>query len=72
MRMLNTGKGPAVQALRAQADKHAICDRYEQTIEACPNLDLKQGLVDRLVVEEGQVRGVVTSTGAAIVRMPLS
>ena len=64
MRMLNTGKGPAVQALRAQADKHAYATAMKQTIEACPNLDLKQGLVDRLVVEEGQVRGVVTSTGA--------
>ena len=64
MRMLNTGKGPAVQALRAQADKHAYATAMKQTIEACSNLDLKQGLVDRLVVEEGQVRGVVTSTGA--------
>ena len=64
MRMLNTGKGPAVQALRAQADKHAYATAMKQTIEACPNLDLKQGLVDRLVVEEGQGRGVVTSTGA--------
>ena len=64
MRMLNTGKGPAVQALRAQADKHAYATAMKQTIEACPNLDLKQGLVDRLVVEKGQVRGVVTSTGA--------
>ncbi len=64
MRMLSTGKGPAVQALRAQADKHAYETAMKQTIEACPNLDLKQGLVDRLVVEEGQVRGVVASTGA--------
>ncbi|MDT2667874.1 tRNA uridine-5-carboxymethylaminomethyl(34) synthesis enzyme MnmG [Enterococcus dongliensis] len=64
MRMLNTGKGPAVRALRAQADKHAYAEEMKHTIEKTENLTLKQGVVDRLVVEEGICKGVVTSTGA--------
>ncbi|MGM0214299.1 tRNA uridine-5-carboxymethylaminomethyl(34) synthesis enzyme MnmG [Enterococcus sp. AZ109] len=64
MRMLNTGKGPAVRALRAQADKHAYAEEMKHTIEKEENLTLKQGVVDRLVVEEGICKGVVTSTGA--------
>ncbi|GCF92387.1 tRNA uridine 5-carboxymethylaminomethyl modification enzyme MnmG [Enterococcus florum] len=65
MRMLNTGKGPAVRALRAQADKHAYAEEMKHTIEKEENLTLKQGVVDRLIVENGVCRGVVTSTGAA-------
>lgn len=64
MRMLNTGKGPAVRALRAQADKHAYAEEMKHTIEKEENLTLKQGVVDRLVVEDGICKGVVTSTGA--------
>ncbi|EOH91260.1 tRNA uridine-5-carboxymethylaminomethyl(34) synthesis enzyme MnmG [Enterococcus pallens] len=64
MRMLNTGKGPAVRALRAQADKHAYAEEMKHTIEKEKNLTLKQGVVDRLVVEDGICRGVVTATGA--------
>ncbi|WP_407856766.1 tRNA uridine-5-carboxymethylaminomethyl(34) synthesis enzyme MnmG [Enterococcus hailinensis] len=64
MRMLNTGKGPAVRALRAQADKHAYAEEMKHTIEKEENLTLKQGVVDRLVVEDGVCKGVITSTGA--------
>ncbi|MGH1833113.1 tRNA uridine-5-carboxymethylaminomethyl(34) synthesis enzyme MnmG [Enterococcus gilvus] len=64
MRMLNTGKGPAVRALRAQADKHAYAEEMKHTIEKEEKLTLKQGVVDRLVVEDGICKGVVTSTGA--------
>ena len=48
IRMLNTGKGPAVQALRAQADKklYSLCMKH--TLERQPNLDLKQALVEEL------------------------
>lgn len=63
MRMLNTGKGPAVRALRAQADKNAYAAEMKHTIEKQDNLTLKQGMVDSLVVEDGVCRGVVTSTG---------
>ncbi|MBV7392185.1 tRNA uridine-5-carboxymethylaminomethyl(34) synthesis enzyme MnmG [Enterococcus sp. ALS3] len=65
MRMLNTGKGPAVRALRAQADKYAYANEMKHTIEKEDNLTLKQGIVDRLIVEDNVVKGVVTSTGAS-------
>lgn len=64
MRMLNTGKGPAVRALRAQADKKNYASTMKQTIEKEPNLTLRQGLVENLIVEAGVCRGVVTNTGA--------
>lgn len=64
MRMLNTGKGPAVRALRAQADKHAYATEMKHTLEKQENLTLRQGIVERLIVEENQCRGVITSTGA--------
>ncbi|ANI97154.1 tRNA uridine-5-carboxymethylaminomethyl(34) synthesis enzyme MnmG [Pediococcus pentosaceus] len=64
MRMLNTGKGPAVRALRAQADKHAYHAEMKKTIEAEPNLTLRQGIVDDLIVEDGVCKGVITNTGA--------
>ena len=64
MRMLNTGKGPAVRALRAQADKHAYHAEMKHTIEREPNLTLRQGIVDGLIVEDGVCKGVITNTGA--------
>ncbi|MCJ8007385.1 tRNA uridine-5-carboxymethylaminomethyl(34) synthesis enzyme MnmG [Lederbergia wuyishanensis] len=64
MRMLNTGKGPAVQALRAQADKFQYQHEMKNTLENEPNLTLLQGMVDELVVEDGECKGVVTQTGA--------
>lgn len=64
MRMLNTGKGPAVHALRAQADKTLYQQTMKQTLENEPNLTLRQGLVEDLIVEDGQCVGVVTLSGA--------
>lgn len=64
MRMLNTGKGPAVRALRAQADKWQYHEHMKQVIENTPNLTLRQAIVDQLVVEDGICRGVITNTGA--------
>ena len=63
IRMLNTSKGPAVHALRAQADKQAYQNRMRRIIENTPNLDLKQGVVEELVLENGEVKGVITRTG---------
>lgn len=63
IRMLNTGKGPAVQALRAQADKKQYQEEMRSVLGRTPNLHLKQGLVDRIVVEGGHVCGVITRTG---------
>lgn len=64
MRMLNTGKGPAVHALRAQADKFAYQHEMKKTIEETPKLTLRQGMAEELMVEEGKIVGLVTKTGA--------
>ena len=59
-RMLNTGKGPAVHALRAQADKKHYQFRMKEVCENQEQLDVKQLLIDELIVEEGAVRAVRT------------
>ncbi|MCM3702568.1 tRNA uridine-5-carboxymethylaminomethyl(34) synthesis enzyme MnmG [Paenibacillus macerans] len=64
MRMLNTGKGPAVHALRAQADKFLYQHTMKETMEKEPNLTMLQGMVEELIVEDGQCVGVITKTGA--------
>lgn len=65
MRMLNTGKGPAVQALRAQADKPVYMQEMKQLIENEKNLTIRQGMVNSLIVEDGVCKGVLTETKAA-------
>ncbi len=62
-RMLNTKKGPAVRASRAQADKALYRQRMKRVLENCPNLTLRQGSVERLLVDEGEIRGVETQIG---------
>jgi tRNA uridine 5-carboxymethylaminomethyl modification enzyme len=64
MRMLNTGKGPAVRALRAQADKFTYQHEMKKTIENQKNLTLLQGMVEELIVEDGVCIGLITNTGA--------
>jgi tRNA uridine 5-carboxymethylaminomethyl modification enzyme len=64
MRMLNTGKGPAVRALRAQADKFSYQHEMKKTLEDEENLTLLQGIVEQLIVDEGICTGVMTQTGA--------
>ncbi|MGD6870570.1 tRNA uridine-5-carboxymethylaminomethyl(34) synthesis enzyme MnmG [Sutcliffiella horikoshii] len=64
MRMLNTGKGPAVRALRAQADKFLYQHEMKKTIENEENITLLQGMVEKLIVEDGVCKGVITQTGA--------
>ena len=59
-RMLNTGKGPAVHALRAQADKKHYQFRMKEVCENQERLDVKQLLIDELIVEDGKVKGVRT------------
>ncbi len=61
-KMLNTAKGPAVHSLRAQADKNKYHIEMKKTIESTPNLDMKQGEVTDLVIEDGVVKGVRTNT----------
>src|SRR5690625_4862190 len=53
MRMLNTGKGPAVQALRAQADKPLYIKEMKHLLENEENITLRQGMVNELIVEDG-------------------
>ncbi len=64
VRMLNTTKGPAVHSLRAQADKYEYQVEMTKTLQTQDNLAVKQMIVDRLVVEDGVVKGVVGQTGA--------
>lgn len=61
-KMLNTSKGPAVHSLRAQADKTKYHLEMKKTIEKEPNLHLKQAEVIDLVIEDGNVQGVITRT----------
>ena len=68
IRMLNTGKGPAVQALRAQCDKQAYRLAMKYVLESQPNLELKQATIARMLSEVGPdgrpvMTGVVTSNG---------
>lgn len=65
MRMLNTGKGPAVQALRAQADKPLYIQEMKKVIESEENITLNQGMVESLIIEDGVCKGVVTETNTA-------
>ena len=59
-RMLNTGKGPAVHALRAQADKKHYQFRMKEVCENQDNLDVKQLLINELIIEDNQVKGIIT------------
>lgn len=67
LRMLNTGKGPAVQALRGQCDKKMYQRTMKSALEAAPNLDFKQATVEQLIVdgaiEHASIAGIRTQTG---------
>lgn len=60
---LNTKKGPAVWSSRTQNDKNRYHREMKLAVEQCPNLDLRQGLIEKLVVEDGRVVGVEDHTG---------
>jgi tRNA uridine 5-carboxymethylaminomethyl modification enzyme len=66
VRFLNESKGPAVRALRAQADKEAYVRVTGEAVRAQANLSVVAGMVEDLVVEGGRVRGVVTADGGAL------
>ena len=63
-KMLNKSKGPAVHSLRAQADKAAYSRTMRRVLEAQENLEIKQGEVANLLVEDGKITGVQTFSGA--------
>jgi tRNA uridine 5-carboxymethylaminomethyl modification enzyme len=62
-RVLNTKKGPAVRASRAQADKALYRQRMKRVLESCQNLTLRQGSAEKLIIESGKVEGVETQIG---------
>lgn len=63
LRMLNTGKGPAVHALRSQIDKQYYQLLMKQTVENQANLAVKQLLIEEILIKDQQVVGVVAETG---------
>jgi tRNA uridine 5-carboxymethylaminomethyl modification enzyme len=63
IKRLNTSKGPAVQVLRAQADKRLYAAEMKRVLENQPGLELKLGLVEDLLTEGESIAGVVTQTG---------
>lgn len=63
-KMLNTRKGPAVHSLRCQADKELYHREMKKTLEKTENLDIKQAEVVDLIIEDDNVVGVITITGA--------
>jgi tRNA uridine 5-carboxymethylaminomethyl modification enzyme len=65
-RMLNRTKGPSVRAPRVQCDKKAYQFRMKAILESAENLDLKQGTVSRILVQDGEVVGVETDLGLTI------
>jgi tRNA uridine 5-carboxymethylaminomethyl modification enzyme len=65
-RMLNTSKGPAVRALRAQCDKRLYREAMQQTLRQERSLDVRCGTVDRVITEGGRVRGILTDSRETI------
>ena len=59
IKMLNSGKGPAVQALRAQADKITYPKEMLKTLKNTKNLEIKEGMVEDLIIEENKVKGII-------------
>ena len=66
IKMLNSGKGPAVQALRAQADKITYPKNMLNTLNNTPNLEIKEAIVEDLIVENNIVKGIVLEDGEKI------
>jgi len=65
-RLLNRRKGPAVRGPRAQSDRKIYRNAMQATLKDQPNLDLRAGAVEDLMVEDGVVRGVITADGTEI------
>ena len=66
IKMLNTKKGPAVQALRAQADKITYPKEMLKTLESTENLEIKEAMVEKLLVEDNKIKGVELANGEQI------
>ncbi len=66
IKMLNSAKGPAVQALRAQGDKIAYPKEMVKTLSSLANLTIQEGMVEDLIVENNEVKGVILKDGTKI------
>ena len=66
IKMLNTKKGPAVQALRAQADKVTYPKEMLKTLNSEENLEIKEAMVEDLIVTAGKIQGVILADGTKI------
>lgn len=66
VKMLNTKKGPAVQALRAQEDKITYPKEMLKTLKSEPNLDIKEAMVEKLLIDDNKIQGVELSDGTKI------
>ena len=64
IKTLNTSRGPAVWSLRAQVDKWAYSRMMKERLEGAPHLHLRQGLVEKLIVEGDRVKGVEVADGS--------
>src|SRR5919198_4398016 len=64
-KMLNRSKGPAVQGNRAQADKQVYRLQMKATLERQQGLEIKQGTVERLLIQDGRIVGIMTNLGFA-------
>ncbi|MEO6583249.1 MAG: tRNA uridine-5-carboxymethylaminomethyl(34) synthesis enzyme MnmG [Ferruginibacter sp.] len=65
-RMLNRSKGPAMWSPRSQNDRHLFAETWRTMLEQTPNVDFYQDMVKELIVENGEVKGVVTGLGHRI------
>ncbi|MGE4320278.1 MAG: tRNA uridine-5-carboxymethylaminomethyl(34) synthesis enzyme MnmG [Acholeplasmataceae bacterium] len=72
MKMLNASKGPAVRALRAQIDKLAYPKIMLEVLKNTPHLTLLEALVDHMIIENHQIKGVVLTTGETILGKTLT
>ena len=63
IKMLNTSKGPAVQALRAQADKVVYPKEMLKKLSSTPNLDIIEGMVNDIIIEDNVIKGVILEDG---------
>ena len=66
IKMLNNGKGPAVRSLRAQADKITYPKNMLKALQNTPNLTIIEGMVENLIVEDNQVKGIILADGTQI------
>ena len=66
IKMLNSAKGPAVQSLRAQGDKIAYPEEMLRTLNSLENLEIREAMVEDLIVEDNKVKGVILENGEKV------